>query len=162
VCGVTRISATRSTRRPRADRTALLHQLGRAPAPRRRLEAGAREGALRRGLLLGHRGDVPQSEGRRRHAGRLRRGPHAEPDLRRCVFAHNRARTEVVEVEFDPAQISLRHCSRYSDRATSRRVRTARAPTKTASIARGRGASSANNFRTASFWRREAKATRRL
>jgi hypothetical protein len=65
-------------------------------------------------------------------------GPHSEPDLRRCVFAHDRARPEVVEVEFDPVQISLRHCSSYSGRATSRRVRTARAPMKTASIARGR------------------------
>jgi peptide methionine sulfoxide reductase msrA/msrB len=66
-------------------------------------------------------------------------GGHTQNPTYEDVCPHTTGRAVVVEVEFDPAQISLRHCSRYSDRATSRRVRTARAPTKTASIARGRG-----------------------
>jgi hypothetical protein len=47
--------------------------------------------------------------------------------------------TEVVEVEFDPAQISLRPARGILVEPRADASGTARAPTKTASIARGRG-----------------------
>ena len=89
-------------------------------------------------------------------------GGHTQNPTYEDVCSHTTGHAEVVEVEFDPAQISLLEVF-WSSHEPTRPHRTG--PDEDSQYRSGalvRGASSANNFRTASFWRREAKVTRRL
>ena len=94
-----------------------------------------REGGVRRRVLLGRRGGLPQRSGRQGRGRRLHGRRRAQPDLRAGLHGRHRPRRGR-RVEFDPTRSRTRRSSARSGTRTTPRSSTARAPTSGASTAR--------------------------
>jgi len=86
-----------------------LHQFGRPRFSGTRQQAETRACPFRSGLFLGCGGQIYECERGDQYKGRIRRRIHKKSHLTVTCCAHNTGHAEVVEVEYDPSQVSFAH-----------------------------------------------------